>query len=238
MFTSTFTNLIRFATIAASVSMLLSTGAANAATVTYSNIQQNRDPAGPASVPDLSLPFQLQLPTPQYEAFDDDVSVVDEGKAEFNFTFDVDIEPGVVATGVALRQHLTIEFGAPAELSNFVNTETVGMISYTEVNGVAVDPNDPANQQAFVLDRTFFGSDLPGPGNIDLIVPLDAPATAFQIALDNTLTAFSIDDVAIINGSDLRFATMTANMVPEPSALCLLGFGVACTAALRRVRSR
>lgn len=206
------------------------------ATVTFSNIQQTRDPAGPPGLPDDSLPGLLRMPTPDYSAEDDGVNASDIGEAEFRYTFDVEVESGATATFVALRQSLMFDFGAPGEASNYVRTETLGLITFTEINGAPVDPGDPANQQPFVLERTFLGSDLPGPDSIDTIVPLIAPATAFSVSLDNTLTAFSVEDTAIIEARDLRFSVSTA-VIPEPGALALHGAAAAMIVGTTRRRN-
>ena len=204
-------------------------------TVTYSNVDQVRNPAGPASVPDFSLPNQILLPTPAYGAQDDDVSPIDVGESSFNFTFDADVDPGRTATTVGLRQRLGFEINDPdLVLDNFVRAEAEATIAYTRVNGVAVDPTDPANQQVFTLGVTLQNGDVL-PGNlIETLVPLDVPATSFEVTLDNTLTAFSVSGTALITSADLQFITLTEQAVPEPSTLAVMLLGVGSLACVRR----
>ena len=210
-----------------------SSNSLQAATVTFSNIQQSRNPAGPLGVPDDSLPNQLRLPTPVYAAQDDGVIMVDQDNASFTFGFDVAVDPNAIATTAAIRQNFSFDFGAPGEASNFVRTGTKGTIRYREINGVPVDPSDIANQQAFALDQTFFGSDLPGPGMIDMLIPLAAGVTDFDVEFENTLTAFSVEDNAIIEGRDIRFAVITTT-VPEPGAAALGGLGLVLSMGFAR----
>lgn len=216
--------------------LLLINSAATAATVTYANVQQERDPVGPPSVPDFSLPNQLLLPTPGYEVQDDAAIAGDPTEASFRFTFEADVAAGEVATTVGLRQRLGFEFDDPEELANFVRAETIATIAYTEINGVPVDPADPANQQTFDLAITLQTNDvLPG-GLIETLVPLDAPATAFEVTLDNSLSAFSVSGIALITSADLQFITLTEAAVPEPTTLGSLSLGVGGVAMRRRRR--
>lgn len=226
-------SLVGVANAAITIALVAST--ANASTVTYSNVDQSRDPAGPAIVPDFSLPSQLLLPTPAYGAHDDDSSPIDSEVATFRFSFDADVDPGRVATTVGLRQRLGFEINDPdLSLDNFVSAETQATITYKRVNGVAVDPADPSNQQVFTLDVTLQNGDvLPG-GLIETLVPLDQSATSFEVTLDNTLTAFSVSGTALITGADLQFITLMKPAVPEPATLGLALLSLGSVGFIRR----
>lgn len=213
------------------LAFLASVNLSNAGPITFSDIQQQRNPIGPISPPTL-LPNEVRLTTLNYQAADDGVSLVDQDVVSYSASLEVEAAPGDVILGINFLQSLDFDFGAPTEASNFVRTNTQGLISFTEINGAPVDPADPANQRLLVLDETFRGSDLPGTGSVSRNLPLPAGVTAFEIEFDNTLTAFAVEDTAQIVARDFRITIATA-AVPEPST-CLMLLAGTLGAAFRR----
>lgn len=229
------THNVRLAIVAVTtwiLAFLVLASIATAAPVTFSDVQQTRNPVGPISPPNI-LGNELRLSTPAYDAIDDGISVVDEDVVRYRGSFTVEASPGEIIPGFNFLQTIDFDFGAPFEASNFVRTESVGVIFYTEFNGVPVNPADPANQQVFTLDRLFRGSDLPGTGSVDVNIPLPAGLNAFDVEFDNTLIAFSVEDTARIVARDIRISVATA-AVPEPGSLGLICLAGASLVGLRR----
>ncbi len=210
---------------------------ANAGSVSFSNFFQSTqtagDPANLFGAPSTPLPNTLVFANPTSfvaEAVGTNGIDITDGL----LSFDVDADPGTYATGFNISELITFSFFPPTAVNNVVQAVISGGVTITEVDGVAVG----GPTILFNVEQTYTLADTaPGNSGNDFIaasVPFNmANVTGFQVVLDNRLSAFSEFGSSFIDKKRVDI-TIDTEMIPEPTTLALVAFGLIGVLAKRR----